>query len=140
MSQGGNRSGPPSSALSPITGITHPALVPESVACHSGLVPWSGWRDRHWHHLAPPQPGQTYFQTPPWAVIVALRMDIRKLGRGLGGSKRKADSTASFLCSHQPALVESPSFGDLGVHLGPSAKWPQLVPGSGSSALCCEVL
>lgn len=51
------------------------------------------------HH---PQSGQTHFQSSD----VDRAQDVKMLGRGLAGGKRKAESTALFLCTHQLALVE----------------------------------
>lgn len=86
------------------------------------------------HH---PKSGQTHFQSSD----VDLAQDVKMLGRGLGGAKRKAESTALFLCTHQLALAE-PLLGTWGC---PGAFESMCRAASTCArpsvlALCCEVL
>lgn len=103
---------PPLPAPSPMTGIIPTIWALEKFACHSGLVAGTGIGGigTILHH---PQPVQTHFQTPLGSYS-DLAQRIRMLRRGLRDSKREAESTASFLCSHQPALVEPPLLGTWG--------------------------
>lgn len=64
--------------------------------------------------FSPPPAWPNTLSDSPLSSDIGLAQDIRVLGRDLGGSKRKVESTALFLCSHQPALVEPPPLGTWG--------------------------